>query len=221
MTVAAVILSATTEGAIADTLGQPRVRRIVDIAWSGGALPVVVCAPDPDGTVAAALVGAEASSGGAGPEEIGPAGQMARGADIAAAEVRGTTGVLLWPARLAWVGPETVTSLIESHGMDPSSILRPAWDGEPGWPVVLPAGGVDALRAVDPGLAPDAVIDAVGATIAVHVLDLGDPGTTIDVDTPFDSLPPYEGPPEPPAGHTHEWGADVVSETGLSAAADD
>jgi hypothetical protein len=42
MTVAAVILSATAEGALADALGQRRVRRLVDIAWSGGALPVVV-----------------------------------------------------------------------------------------------------------------------------------------------------------------------------------
>ena len=60
MTVAAVILCATAEGALADTLGQPRVRRLVDIAWSGGALPVVVVAPDPEGAVAASLVGSEA-----------------------------------------------------------------------------------------------------------------------------------------------------------------
>ena len=28
-------------------------------------------------------------------------------------------------------------------------------------------------------------------------------------------LPAYEGPPDPPAGHTHEWGADVTAEAGL------
>jgi hypothetical protein len=28
-------------------------------------------------------------------------------------------------------------------------------------------------------------------------------------------LPPYEGPPDPPAGHTHEWGAGVATEAGL------
>src|SRR3546814_8905795 len=59
MTVAAVILSATTEGAIADTLGQPRVRRLADLAWSGGALPIVVLAPDQDGAVAQALARSE------------------------------------------------------------------------------------------------------------------------------------------------------------------
>ena len=66
MTVAAVILSATAQGAVADTLGQPRVRRLVDIAWSGGALPVVVLSPDDDGAVAAALVGSEAVFGDTG-----------------------------------------------------------------------------------------------------------------------------------------------------------
>jgi hypothetical protein len=78
MTVAAVILSATAAGAVADTLGQPRVRRLVDIAWSGGALPVVVVAPDPDGAVARALVGSEATYGSPAPAEAGPAGQMSR-----------------------------------------------------------------------------------------------------------------------------------------------
>ena len=91
MTVAAVILSATAEGALADTLGQPRVRRLVDIAWSGGALPVVVVAPDPDGAVAAALAGSEATYGAPAPAEGGPAGQMVRGAEIALAEVRDTS----------------------------------------------------------------------------------------------------------------------------------
>ena len=47
MTVAAVILSAPAEGALADTLGQPRVRRLADLAWSGGALPIVVVVARP------------------------------------------------------------------------------------------------------------------------------------------------------------------------------
>ena len=37
MTVAAVILAASPESALADADGVPRVRRIVDSAWSGGA----------------------------------------------------------------------------------------------------------------------------------------------------------------------------------------
>lgn len=217
MTVAAVILSASTEGALSVTHGQPRVRRLADIAWSGGALPVVVVSPDPDGAVATALVGSEAIHEGPAPAERGPAGQMAHGADRARAEVLGTSAVLLWPARLVWVGPETVTSLIEAHGTDPGSILRPAWRGEPGWPVLLPTVHLDALRAVAPDRMPEDVIATLLDQVPNRVLDLGDPGVTHDVDTAFADLPAYEGPPDPPAGHTHEWGDDVATEAGLGA----
>ena len=105
MTVAAVILSATAEGALADTLGQRRVRRLVDIAWSGGALPVVVVSPDEDGAVATALFGSEAVYGAPAAADAGPAGQMVRGAELALAEVHDTSAVLIWPARMTWVGP--------------------------------------------------------------------------------------------------------------------
>jgi hypothetical protein len=37
-----------------------------------------------------------------------------------------------------------------------------------------------------------------------------------DVETLPADLPTYEGPPDPPAGHTHEWGADVATEAGLA-----
>jgi CTP:molybdopterin cytidylyltransferase MocA len=215
MTVAAVILSATAEGALADTLGQPRVRRLVDIAWSGGALPVVVVAPDPDGAVAKALVGSEAVYGSPAPAETGPAGQMVRGAELAMAGVRDTSAVLLWPGRMAWVGPETVTSLIEAHGVDAGTILRPTWRGDLGWPVLVPTTHLAMLRAVGPDRMPADVIETLAASIPTRSIELGDPGVIHDADTPVDALPPYEGPPDPPAGHTHEWGDDVVAEAGL------
>lgn len=214
MTVAAVILSATADGALADTLGQPRVRRLVDIAWSGGALPVVVVAPDPDGAVARSLTGSEATYGSPAPAEAGPAGQMARGADLARAEVRETSAVLLWPARMTWVGPETVTSLIEAHGTDPATMLRPGWHGEAGWPVLLPASALDHLLAVRTERMPQDVIDDLAAEIPSRLVEVGDPGVRYDADTPFGDLPAYEGPPDPPGGHTHEWG-DHVAEQGV------
>jgi hypothetical protein len=54
MTVAAVILSASADGAVADADGLPSVRRIADAAWSGGAVPIVVVSFDPSGGVATA-----------------------------------------------------------------------------------------------------------------------------------------------------------------------
>jgi CTP:molybdopterin cytidylyltransferase MocA len=216
VTVAAVILSSSVEGSLADTLGQPRVRRLADLAWSGGALPIVVVSPDPEGTVAAALAGSEATSGAPAPPEAGPVGQMVRGTELALAEVHDTTAVLLWPGRMTWVGPETITSLIETHGMDPATILRPAWHGEPGWPVLLPTAWLDALRAIAPDRMPPQVVEEILAVVPARIVEMGDPGVIHDVDTPEADLPEYEGPPDPPAGHTHEWGADVAAEAGLT-----
>src|SRR5206468_8632075 len=133
---------------LGDADGLPAVRRIADAAWSGGATPVVVVSFDPDGAVAAALAGTAVTLAEPAPAEEGPAAQMARGADVARAEVVETDGVLLWPARMTWVGPETVTSLIELHGMAPGALLRPSWEGEAGWPALLPAASVAGLRSV-------------------------------------------------------------------------
>jgi hypothetical protein len=215
MTVAAVILCATTDGALTDTLGQPRVRRLVDLAWSGGALPVMVIAPDPDGAVAATLIGTEAVYGSPAPPENGPVGQMIRGAELAIAEVHDTTAALIWPARMVWVGPETITSLIEAHGPDPTTVLLPGWQAEPGWPVLVPIAYLGTLRSIAPERMPLDVIHELVAAVPARVIDMGDPGVIHDADTAPADLPAYEGPPDPPAGRTHEWGADVASEAGL------
>jgi CTP:molybdopterin cytidylyltransferase MocA len=215
VTVAAVILSATAEGALAETQGQPRVRRLADLAWSGGALPIVVVSPDPAGDVVAALAGSEATYGTPALPESGPVGQMIRACETALAEVAETTGFLLWPARMTWVGAETVTSLIEAHGVSRAAVLRPAWHGQVGWPVLVPAAGLDALRAIAPDRMPPDVVDDLARVLSTRIVEVGDPGVVHDVDTARDDLPPYEGPPDPPAGHRHEWGADVVAEAGL------
>lgn len=221
MTVAAAILSATAESALADTLGQSRVRRLADIAWAGGALPVIVVSPDPDGSVAKALAGAEAIHGLPAPADHGSAGQMLRAAELAQAAVSETTAVLLWPARMTWVGPETITSLIEAHGTDRETMLRPAWQGEPGWPVLLPTAHLSVLGGVAADQMPPAIIDELALAVPTRIVEVGDPGVTHDVDTPRDALPPYEGPPDPPAGHRHEWGEDVEAEAGLDPPADE
>ncbi len=215
MTVAAVILSATAEGSLTDTLGQPRVRRLVDLAWSGGALPIVVVSPDPDGGVASALAGTEASWGSPAPDAGGPAGQMVRGVELAESEVGETSAALLWPGRMTWVGPETITSLIEAHGTDPGTLLRPAWHGDAGWPVLLPIRHLDALRDIPPDRMPPDVVADLAAAIPSRLVELGDPGVIHGVDTPFVDLPAYEGPPDPPAGSGREWGADIAAAAGL------
>lgn len=208
MTVAAVILAASPQSALADADGMPAVRRIADAAWAGGATPIVVVSFDPNGAVAAALAGSPVTLAEPAPQEAGPKAQMARGAEVAMGDVVDTDAVLLWPARLAWVGPETVTSLIELHGTAPGDLLRPTWDGEPGWPVVLPVAALAALQAVAADRMPSSILDdLIGSGVADRRIDLGDPGVTIDVGTARSALPPYLGPDEPVADHVHEWGA--------------
>jgi CTP:molybdopterin cytidylyltransferase MocA len=208
VTVAAVILSSTPEGAVTPADGVPRVRRMADTAWAGGALPIVVVAADPDGSVAGALGGSVARLVPPADPAAGPAGQMAHGFRAAIAAVRETDAALLWPARLCWVDAETLTSLIEAHGVDRTAILRPAWHGTPGWPALVPTDLLAALATVAHDRMPEDVPGALAAAgHRVVSLDLGDPGCVLGAATPRADLPSYEGPPEPASGHHHEWGA--------------
>jgi CTP:molybdopterin cytidylyltransferase MocA len=212
VTVAAIILAATPESALADADGLPAVRRIADVAWSGGATPIVVVAHDPDGAVAAALAGSPVTLAEPAPVEVGPAGQMARGIEVAAATVRETTGALIWPAGMTWVGPETVTSLIEAHGPGAASLLVPTYEDETGWPVLLPLASLSALRAIAQSSLPPAIVEQLGARMEQRHFALGDPGVTHGRATARADLPPYAGPSEPAGGHVHEWGAQIADD---------
>lgn len=213
VTVAAVILAARPETALADADGLPAVRRIAEVAWSGGAIPVVVVSADPNGSVAAALVGTEAHLIASAPVAAGPVGQICHGIDAAVGLVGETDGVLIWPAAMAWPDPETITSLIEGHGTDPGSILRPQFDAEPGWPALLPVLLLEQLRRLPAGRMPDELIqDLASGGCAVRILDLGDPGAVTDASVARTDLPPYRGPSEPASGHVHEWGATAADD---------
>lgn len=207
MTVAALILPVSVEEALTRIDGRPLVRRLVDAAWAGGAVPVVVAVLDPDGAVAAGLAGAPATV--AEPAADGAAGAFVTGARAAVREVSETDAVVVWPTAYAWVDPETLTSLIEAHGVAAGSVLRPTYDGAAGWPVLVPIASLPAS-----GDRPaEETLEEVLAGLAspVRLLDLGDPGTVHDVRTPQADLPPYRGPARP-AGAAHEWGSLAAEE---------
>src|SRR4051794_12043218 len=207
MTVAAVILSAAPEGAVRDVLGRPLVRRLAEAAWSGGAVPVVVVAADPDGTVAGSLAGSAAILAEPAPAERGPVGQIGRGIMVAREAVAGTDAAIIWPSHHAWVDPETITSLIQAHGLGGDQLLRPTWHGDPGWPVVLPISRVADLAWVPPTAMPDEALDIlVERGVPQRLIDVGDPGVVHDLDTAVEDLPPYAGPPGP-LDDSPEWGS--------------
>jgi CTP:molybdopterin cytidylyltransferase MocA len=208
VTVAAVVLAASARSALTDAAGRPSVRRIVESAWAGGAVPIVVVAPEQDGAVAAALAGSPAVLAAPAPQAGGPVGQIVRGIDVAAGQVSDTDAALVWPARLVWVDAETVTSLIEAHGVDRASALRPSHGGEPGWPVLLPLEQRPTLAGLATDRMPDELLDDLRAAgVPFRDLDLGDPGVVYDRDTPIDRLPRYEGPLGPAGGPPPDWGA--------------
>jgi CTP:molybdopterin cytidylyltransferase MocA len=211
VTVAAVILAASPESALADVEGTPRVRRLADLAWAGGAVPVIVVAPEADGAVAAALAEAPVTFVSPAPREAGPVGQILRGIDAAAAEVPDTDAFIVWPARSQWIDAETITSLIEAHGQHPGFVLRPTYEGVTGWPVLVPHAEVARLRGVATDrMPPDIVEDLIDAGAMEWRIDLGDPGSTHDASVARADLPPYVGPAGPASGH-HEWGAAVAA----------
>jgi molybdenum cofactor cytidylyltransferase len=213
MTVAAVILAASPASALADADGTPGVRRLADVAWAGGATPVLVCSFDPDGAVAAALATAEVTLVAPADPAGGPVAQMVNGAEAAAALVTDTDAAFLWPARMAWVDAETVTTLIAAHGEDRSTVLRPAFDGEPGWPVLLPLRHVATLASLATDrMPPELLLDLEAAGVPFRVVETGDPGVTHDVSIARSALPPYDGPPEPADAHAHEWGVAAADE---------
>jgi CTP:molybdopterin cytidylyltransferase MocA len=211
VTVAAVILAAHPDTALRAVEGVANVRRLADTAWAGGALPIVVVTLDPDGAVATALAGSPALVATPAPQEGGPVGQVCRGIDVARSEVDGTDAAIVWPARMGWVDAETVTSLIEAHGADRATVLRPAFRGEPGWPALVPTAHLERLRALDPALMPGPLIEALADAAGGSLLELGDPGTVHDLETARAELPPFEAPPEPAPAHHHEWGSPAAS----------
>jgi hypothetical protein len=114
---------------------------------------------------------------------------------------------------MTWVDAETVTTLIAAHGEDRVAVVRPAWSGEAGWPVLVPVSHLPTLAALGPDRVPTQLLeDLEAAGVPFRLVETGDPGVVFDVTTPRSGLPPYDGPPEPADAHAHEWGSGVADD---------
>ncbi len=199
MTVAAIVLVPDPVLALADSDGEPAVRRIVQSAWAGGALPIVVVAvgaADPAGPLAEAITGLQATLVEP-PSAPGPGMPwFLAGFDAAIGAVTEVSAAMIWPVRHPWIDPETVTSLIEAHGRADRAILRAAYDGEAGFPILIPIALREALGATSALHAPDAVAELAAAGTPVTSVELGDPGIVKDASTSRSELPAYGGPPK-------------------------
>ena len=206
MTVAAVVLVPDIDAALGDADGEPAIRRVAHSAWAGGALPIVIVADDPAGLLSAAVADLPVTltSPTKGPPGIT---WFVGGLRAALTAVTETTAGLLWPFRYAWVDPETVTSLVEAHGPSPEGIVRPAYAGQSGFPILVPAVLAERLSAHAALHGEEAVAALIAEGVPARVLELGDPGIVYDLGAPRSGLPEYQGPPQPAAGPPPEWNA--------------
>ncbi len=212
MTVAAVVLVPDALAALSDADGEPAIRRVVHAAWSGGALPIVIVAEDIGGKLAEAVAGLPVMLTRPGADEPRGIAWFIHGQRAALAAVTETTAGLLWPFRYVWVDPETVTSLVEAHGATPREIVRPAWGGQPGFPILVPGAFTDRLAARIELHGEEAVAALVTAGVPLREIELGDPGIVHDISTPRTGLPGYQGPPQPAAGPPPEWNAELAAQ---------
>jgi CTP:molybdopterin cytidylyltransferase MocA len=200
VTVAAIVLVPDPVAALAHADGEPALRRIARSAWSGGALPSVAVVPAAPPESAAVLADLPVTTAVA-PAGMGPGiAWFALGLRAAASTVTGTTAGLLWPFRYAWVDPETVTSLVEAHGAEPAAICRPAFDGRPGFPILVPIELGPRLAAMTGLHGEEAIARLVAEGVPQRVLEMGDPGIVHDLGTPRSELPFYQGPSGPAGG---------------------
>jgi CTP:molybdopterin cytidylyltransferase MocA len=214
VTVAAVVLVPDAAVALGDADGEPAVRRVAHAAWAGGALPVVVVADEPAGPLTDAVADLPVTLTRPGGDEPRGIAWFVHGQRAARAAVTETTAGLLWPLTRTWVDPETVTSLVEAHGATPDQILRPAWAGQAGFPILVPMAFNERL-AERLDLQGDQAIEAlVAAGAPYRLVELGDPGIVYDLATPRSDLPEYQGPA---AGAPPEWNAELGAEAQRSA----
>jgi CTP:molybdopterin cytidylyltransferase MocA len=211
VTVAAIVLVPDVETALSDADGEPAIRRLIQVAWAGGALPIVIVAPPEASPLAPATADLPVVIANAAAGQAPGIAWFALGLQAAARAVTETSAGMLWPCSHAWVDPETVTSLVEAHGAAPDRILRPAFRGQPGFPILVPAALESRLAALPSLRAEEAVASLVAEGLPLRVLELGDPGITYDVSTPRAGLPGYQGPEEPAAGPPPEWNADLAA----------
>lgn len=213
MTVAAIVIVPDSAAALAEVEGEPAITRLVQSAWAGGALPIVVVCPSIDEAFQGLLAELQVVLVHPDPAEPHGIAWFAGGQRAAARAVTEATASLLWPFRYSWVDPETVTSLIEAHGPSPDSIIRPAYAAQPGFPILVPNSLADRLAALSGVHGEEAIDTLTAAGVPTLTMELGDPGIVHDAATPRSSLPNYQGPPAQDRGNRAGMAPEPTEET--------
>ena len=105
-------------------------------------------------------------------------------AGLNAADRPGVRGVLVTPVDAPFVRSSTIRALIETASAAHPPIVRPAYHGRHGHPVMFSRAVFDELRRADPSVGAKAVVHAHAGDVIN--LEVDDPGVLVDVDTPDD-----------------------------------
>jgi len=197
MTVAAIVLVPDSAAASADAGGDPVIRRLVHAAWVGrsdahrdrcrghgrassGCRSRHACDADRPYCRPAArhsLV-----------RERSASGTRRRNRDVGRPAVAG-------PPRL--VDPETVTSLVEAHGAMPDAIVWPAYAGQTGFPILVPATLIERLAGHLGLNGADAVTALIAEGVPVRVVELATRASSTTRLRPMPACPATRGLPSP------------------------
>jgi molybdenum cofactor cytidylyltransferase len=105
-------------------------------------------------------------------------------AGLNAADRPGVRGVLVTPVDAPFVRSSTIRALIGTASAAHPPIVRPAYHGRHGHPVMFSRTVFDELRRADPSVGAKAVVHAHAGDVIN--LEVDDPGVLADVDTPDD-----------------------------------
>ena len=120
-------------------------------------------------------------------------------AGLDAADVPGTSGLLVTPVDAPLVTAATVATLLSMFASTGASIVRAVYRGRHGHPVVFSRDVFDSLRRADPDVGAKAVLRA--HALAIVNVDVDDAGVVGDVDTPEDYRAVFG---REPRGHEQE-----------------
>ncbi len=167
--------------------GGTVIARVIRALREGGAETIVVVVPPSE------FAGAEVLA-----DEATRAGAVVVVADSATADMRASvelgldrlrrgpapSAVLLAPGDSPGITPELVRRIIALASAEPASIIVPKYRGRRGHPIALPWDLAAEVRDLPTGTGVNALVAA--RADRVQMLDVDDPGTTADLDTPDD-----------------------------------
>jgi molybdenum cofactor cytidylyltransferase len=166
--------------ALLQVQGRTFVRRILDTLHAGGIHDIGVVLRPQQPAAAAEVVAAGAGVIENAHADAGQLSSLVAGLD--ALDVPGVESVLVTLVDVPLIQASTVRLLVQRAASSTAPIVRAAFRGRHGHPVVFKRQVFDALRAADPAVGARAVFRA----FPVEDVEVDDPFVVEDVDTPDD-----------------------------------